>query len=318
MPFLSPRASPAAAGSSSGGRKRGKAPPPPTAVAPRPPPLASSASYDPDDPSDPLRPRAGSDPFSDARNGNGGGGRQPSANRRGPAPPVPSKPHYHPTQPHPAPAALKDRTFSHSSAFSSTTAGELEPATPGGAEDHRLLASAYEDDGDGGSDALSLSSSISFEADADFDAAAADDDDGLLADVGALSGPRWRTWLAPPHLTNPELSALLRLFPAHISKPSKGARTPYVGPGQSALEEGLLSAGTGTGAGAGGGGRPESVRSAATGATVDDGRVAGRGVGECGAWGGTGRVWVGVGEREVGWRGTAWARFCAWWRALFS
>jgi hypothetical protein len=264
------------------GRKRGKAPPPPT---------AASASYDPSGVADPLRPRASSDPFSDARNNGGpssavrpagasGSGGRPS-NRRGPAPPVPVRHHFQPAglaNGYEPALSLKDRTFSHGSAVSGVT--EMEPMTPG-AEDHHLLSSAVEDDDD--SDGALTDSS--------------DDDGGFDSLGGSLSSPRWRTWLGPAHLTNPELADLLRLFPKHIQRPSKAARFPYLGPGQAGLEEG-----TGPMRTAGG----------------MDGRSQGKGVVECAAWAGTGRVWLGGREREPGWAGTGWERFVGWWKALFS
>lgn len=152
--------------------------------------------------------------------------------------------------------------------------------TPG-AEDHHLLSSAVEDDDEDSDGALTDSS---------------EDDDGFDLLGGSLSSPRWRTWLAPTHLTNPELADLLRLFPKHLARPSKPARFPYLGPGQTALEEG-----SGTARPAGG-----------------DGRSQGKGVVECAAWQGTGRVWKGSREREPGWAGTGWDRFVGWWKALFS
>lgn len=159
----------------------------------------------------------------------------------------------------------------------------MEPLTPGTDDGRFLLASNSalliddEYDEEDGADGVSISPSEEDES------------------MGDLTCPRWRTWVAPAGLTNPELCALVRLFPGHLGKKSKGGRFPYVGPGQGALEEG-------------GGLKVER-----------DGRTEGRGVVEClTAWSGTGRMWVGAKEREAGWKGTGWERFCEWWRSLFS
>ena len=170
----------------------------------------------------------------------------------------------------------------------------MEPMTPG-AEDHHLLSSAVEDEDEDDSDGGALT---------DGSSSSDDDDDGAFDALGgSLSAPRWRTWLAPSHLTNPELADLLRLFPKHIARGSKGAHFPYLGPGQSVLEEGLAGAP-----------QPSTAAEAR-----GDGRTLGRGVVECApTWAGTGRVWKGGRKRDAGWAGTGWERFVGWWKAFFS
>jgi hypothetical protein len=141
-----------------------------------------------------------------------------------------------------------------------------------------------------------ISSSSGTESDDDDD----DDDDSLL--------PRWRTWILPPHLSNPEVLSLLTLFPSHIRSPpipssssssssrnAKTVRFPYLGVlrdgsgRERGLEEGLGS----------------------------EGERRGKGVVEGREWGGTGRMWVGEGKRVAGWRGSWWERFVGWWKRLF-
>lgn len=105
--------------------------------------------------------------------------------------------------------------------------------------------------------------------------------------------PRWRTWIAPGNLTDPELISLLALFPSHITKGTpKTTRLPFVGPENA---------------------RVDPVRALEE-ARVD-GQTTGKGVLE-GV--GTGRMWKGERLRGEAWRGTWWQRVKCWFSRLFG
>ena len=147
------------------------------------------------------------------------------------------------------------------------------------------------------------------------------DDEELSSDENVFSGdededddehdplrPRWRTWVAPAHLTDPDLRRLAKLFPSHVSKvaPAKSTRLPYTGPAggvktKSGVTPKEMEEGLGGGAGAMGRDRETS--------RGEGGKRIGKGVLE-GA--GTGRMWKGEREREQGWKGGWWQRFVGW------
>lgn len=97
--------------------------------------------------------------------------------------------------------------------------------------------------------------------------------------------PEPRTWMAPD-LSNPEITALLQLFPPNITR---GAVPRFTGRKTEAPDgEADLEAGIGIEAD-----EREYVRF------------------------GTGRMWLSGMERRGAWRGTAWDRFVEWWRRVF-
>jgi len=97
--------------------------------------------------------------------------------------------------------------------------------------------------------------------------------------------PEPRTWMAPD-LSNPEITALLRLFPPSITR---GSVPRFTGRKTEAPDgEADLEAGVGMEAD-----EREYVRF------------------------GTGRMWFSGMERRGTWRGTAWDRFVEWWRRVF-
>lgn len=97
--------------------------------------------------------------------------------------------------------------------------------------------------------------------------------------------PEPRTWMAPD-LSNPEITALLRLFPPNITRgavPRFTGRKTELPDGEADLEGGIGMEG-------------------------DDGEYVRYG---------TGRMWLSGMERGGGWRGSAWDRFVDWWRRVF-
>jgi len=95
--------------------------------------------------------------------------------------------------------------------------------------------------------------------------------------------PEPRLWMTPD-LSNPEITALLRLFPPSITR---GAVPRFTG-GKPPDGEADLEAGVGME-----GDERECVRF------------------------GTGRMWLSGMERGGGWQGSAWDRFVEWWRKVF-
>ena len=97
--------------------------------------------------------------------------------------------------------------------------------------------------------------------------------------------PEPRAWMAPD-LSNPEITALLRLFPPNVTRGAmpRFTRKKMEPPnGEADLEAGIGMEGD----------EKEYVRF------------------------GTGRMCVSGMERSDGWRGTAWDRFVDWWRRVF-
>ncbi|KAL7415415.1 hypothetical protein BDY24DRAFT_349333 [Mrakia frigida] len=319
-----------------GGSRRGKAPPIPSSSNSRQLPTATqqqaqqlSSSSSSSNPLISSRRRASSDPFSDPY---ANMSRQPppvppnTVNRRGPAPALPPPP---PTRPHPTflnlnldatnvpsplgGGALGSRSMSNSS---SNNGGGF--TTPNGQEDFLLPLPGRSPGGASSSSARSPSSagpllqqhhSASAVDDEDFSSdelssprssssTSSDEEDPLL--------PRWRTWIAPSNLSNPELTRLCRLFPSHITKSSSSSSTrfPYTGPSSTSvispkkLEEGLSGIGVGVVA------------------RGEEGKTVGKGVLEGLGW--TGRMWKGERKREEGWKGVWWSRFWGWLGRMFG
>jgi hypothetical protein len=97
--------------------------------------------------------------------------------------------------------------------------------------------------------------------------------------------PEPRTWMAPD-LSNPEITALLRLFPPNITRgavPRFTGRKTEPPDGEADLEGGIGLEGD----------DKEYVRF------------------------GTGRMWLSGMERGRGWQGSTWDRFVDWWRRVF-
>lgn len=97
--------------------------------------------------------------------------------------------------------------------------------------------------------------------------------------------PEPRVWMAPD-LSNPEITALLRLFPPSITRgeaPRFRGRKGEAADGEVDLETGIGMEGD----------EREYLRF------------------------GTGRMWLSGIERGGGWRGSTWDRFVEWWRRVF-
>ncbi|GAA5911631.1 hypothetical protein JCM6882_008059 [Rhodosporidiobolus microsporus] len=109
--------------------------------------------------------------------------------------------------------------------------------------------------------------------------------------------PAYRTLTLPPFLTNPECRSLCRLFPAFISSPTK-PKARFRSNSASLKEQARVKA-------------AEEVGEAgkAEGAVEEGGR---------GGRVGHGDLRIGRQERERGWKGGWWERWCGWWRGVFG
>ncbi|CDZ98149.1 hypothetical protein [Phaffia rhodozyma] len=211
------------------------------------------------------------------------------SSRRGPAPPVPIRPH---------PSILEANNAGDRSRSNASSADCKEPITPG-VEDPLLLSGnrpsnqSVTEFSEAGVALLDEEyDNYRHDEDDDEDGFESDTFEGEL-DAGSLR-PRWRTWISPENLSDPELKSLIRAFPSHITKSaSKTARFPYVGPPK-----------TGS----------DPIRSVEEGRGLD-GMTMGKGVLE-GV--GTGRMWKGEEQRGERWRGSWWQRVKCWFGGLFG
>lgn len=131
-----------------------------------------------------------------------------------------------------------------------------------------------------------------------------DDDDDF-------TNPRLRLWTLPGHLTDPELNALVALFPTFITKGIQKLRFPLPRPANIAAAPGEPAY---SDAEAGQIGRrlAESEWPVTSGIRIPPEDAEGF------IFPGTGRMWVGDALREEGYRGSFWARLARWFRRLFG
>jgi hypothetical protein len=125
-----------------------------------------------------------------------------------------------------------------------------------------------------------------------------------------LDAPRLRLWTFPGHLSDPELDALMALFPSFIRNAKGISKTRFPLP------------------------RPASLTAAMKARDEEMGRMTPRSGEESwpilfgirvppeGGEGfirpGTGRMWVGESGRNAGYRGTFWERLARWFARLFG
>lgn len=136
---------------------------------------------------------------------------------------------------------------------------------------------------------------------------ACDDDD----DDDDFTKPRLRLWTLPAHLTDPELDALVAVFPTFITKGIQKLRFPLplpavmgMEPSQTAYsdaEAGQISRKLG-----------ESEWPVTLGMRIPPEDAEGF------IYPGTGRMWVGDALREDGYRGSLWARLSRWFQRLLG
>jgi hypothetical protein len=148
-----------------------------------------------------------------------------------------------------------------------------------------------------------LQSLIGKQQAADADVRDEDDDDDFTK-------PRLRLWTLPGHLTDPELDALVALFPAFITKGIQKLRFPLPRPAM-AMQP---SAPAYSDAEAGQIGRRlgESEWPVTSGIRIPPEDAEGF------IFPGTGRMWVGDALRQEGYRGSFWARLGRWFSRLFG
>lgn len=275
----------------------------PSRGSPRKPPpqqvelLESSAEAPPPDPS---RTRAISDPFTDARTGQ----RRPSG--RGPAPPPP-------------PSRSSHRSAVSQPVYAAEPASHAEsPLLPRDGPIGNLLARRMSEDrelllGNGRtmSDDSTGPSGLFANGHHVMDNAIVEDDeedpteDDIAAEESELNQPRFRLWVFPAHIADPEAETLLGLFPAFIRGGRGDVRFPFIRPGRGVKD---LESGTEPG-------WDTIVLESQVVAKVpkldlesEEGVIRH----------GTGRMWAGLEIRTHGWAGGGWYRFKRWWRRLFG
>jgi hypothetical protein len=251
-------------------------------------------------PPDPSRTRAISDPFTDARTGQ----RRPSG--RGPAPPPPpsrslhrsaaSQPVYaaEPTSHAESPLLPRDDPIGN-------------PLARRMSEDRELLLGngrTMSDDSTGPSGLFANGHHVMDNAIVEDDEDDPTEDD-IAAEESELNQPRFRLWVFPAHIADPEAENLLGLFPAFIRGGRGDVRFPFMRPGRGVKD---LESGTEPG-------WDTIVLESQVVAKVpkldlesEEGVIRH----------GTGRMWVGLETRTGGWAGGTWYRFRRWWRRLFG
>ncbi len=137
--------------------------------------------------------------------------------------------------------------------------------------------------------------------------------DSLCDDIDEdedLSAPRMRLWTFPAHISDPEIDSLLRLFPKHITSATGAKTMRFPLPRPASLI--ALKAPHDVEAGMSPSRMGESEWPLQLGIRVPPEG----GVGFVRP--GTGRMWVGEGIREEGWRGGVWFRIGRFFRKLFG
>ncbi|GAA5857841.1 hypothetical protein JCM8547_006000 [Rhodosporidiobolus lusitaniae] len=115
--------------------------------------------------------------------------------------------------------------------------------------------------------------------------------------------PQFRTFTLPSYLTNPECRALCRLFPDFISSPTR-PKARFRSNSASKAEKAK---------------KRKAVAEGAAGGDLEaqegkEEEQEGGGVGKVGH----GELRIGKSTRDKGWKGTAWERFCGWFKGLFG
>lgn len=127
-----------------------------------------------------------------------------------------------------------------------------------------------------------------------------------------FANPRLRLWTLPAHLTDPELDALVALFPSFITSGIQKLRFPLPRPTAPAMVAAGTDAYSDAEAGQLGRKAGEGSWPVTAGIRVPPEDVEGF------IFPGTGRMWVGDALREEGYRGSFWARLGRWFRRLFG
>ncbi len=124
-----------------------------------------------------------------------------------------------------------------------------------------------------------------------------------------LHGTRLRLWTMPAHLSDPELDAMLAMFPTFIKKAKTVTNVRFPLPRPASLTAAMKARDEEMGS--------MTPRSGEDSWPMDHGiKVPPEGA-EGSIRPGTGRMWVGEAGREAGYRGTFWERVGRWFKRLF-